>query len=73
METKLLLRFAALLALATAMLAGCAQPAAPSTAATAPAAAEAMPAAAAEAGELIVYTSRSESLFKPGIEAFNGQ
>ena len=73
METKLLLRFAALLALAVAMLAGCAPPPAPSTAATAPAAAEAMPAAAAEAGELIVYTSRSESLFKPVIEAFNAQ
>ncbi len=70
METKFFLRFSALLVLAAAMLAGCAQPAAP---ATVPAAGESAPAAEAEAGELIVYTSRAESLFKPVIEAFNAQ
>lgn len=47
-------------------LAGCTMPATP-----VPAAATAAPAGEVVSGELIVYTSRAESLFKPVIEAFN--
>ena len=69
MENRMLNRLVVPFLLAVIVLAGCAAPAAP-----APAAPTASDAGAAEdvtAGELIVYTSRSESLFKPVIEAFN--
>ena len=69
MENRMLNRLVVPFLLAVIVLAGCAAPAAP-----APAAPTASNAGAAEdvtAGELIVYTSRSESLFKPVIEAFN--
>jgi iron(III) transport system substrate-binding protein len=66
METKGLIRIITLLALVAAVMAGCTLPATPASAPAAPAAE-----ASAAAGELIVYTSRAESLFKPVIEAFN--
>jgi iron(III) transport system substrate-binding protein len=70
MKYKRLIHIVMLLLISTVALTGCAAPVTP---APAPASAEAnsVPADEGAAGELIVYTSRSESLFKPVIEAFN--
>jgi iron(III) transport system substrate-binding protein len=57
-----------LLLMSAAVFAACTTPVTP---AAAPVDAAAAPAGEATAGELIVYTSRAESLFKPVIEAFN--
>ena len=61
-----------LLLVSAAAFAGCTAPVTPASAPATPADAAA-PAGEAAAGELIVYTSRAESLFKPVIEAFNQQ
>lgn len=71
MGTKMFVRIAILLLLIVAGVAGCASPPAPVAAPTTSVAEESAPSGEATAGELIVYTSRSESLFKPVIEAFN--
>lgn len=71
MATKVLYRCAAPFLLAGMVLAGCAAPGAP---AADPAASTTDAPTAADnptSGELIVYTARAESLFKPVIEAFN--
>ena len=64
MKTKIRGRLVASILFAATLLAGCAAPAAPGLEETATA-------GDGTAGELIVYTARSESLFKPVIEAFN--
>ena len=69
MEAKLLNRFVMPFLVAAIVLAGCAAPATPAS--TVPVSGEAATTGDSTSGELIVYTSRSESLFKPVIEAFN--
>lgn len=69
MKYKLTIRFARIFLLVTLLATACTAPVTPA-AAPATDTAAAQPGDAAS-GELVVYTSRSESLFKPVLEAFN--
>ncbi|HRA67502.1 MAG TPA: ABC transporter substrate-binding protein, partial [Caldilinea sp.] len=71
MENNRFAYIAALMALLAMLLTACTQPAMPAAAPAAPESETTAPAGATAAGELIVYTSRAESLFKPVVEAFN--
>lgn len=71
MENNRFAYIAALMALLAVLLTACTQPAMPAAAPAAPESETTAPAGATAAGELIVYTSRAESLFKPVVEAFN--
>ncbi|HAJ38473.1 MAG TPA: ABC transporter substrate-binding protein [Chloroflexi bacterium] len=69
MKYKLTIRFAGIFLLVTLLATACTAPVTP---AAAPATATAAtPPGDAASGELVVYTSRAESLFKPVVEAFN--
>ena len=69
MGNSVLRRVAGMAMLAAVALAGCSMPTTPAPAA--PANEPSSATGESTAGELVVYTARSESLFKPVIEAFN--